>query len=210
VVVCDLTSSMYPYSTQLFAWFRQNARNTTIKGIVFFTDCDSLGQQTRLGGPAGQLFVTRERDPKTVLPLMLAAARNTINNTDGPENNVEALLAAQRLFPTAKNLVLIADNTNSVKDMSRLAGVKRPVHVVLCGSREDKSGQPFQDDYQLIATKTNGSLHTISDDLNPGVLASHTTVRVGTVYYRYSSRKKQFQRTEFTHRPIRLLGFLWL
>ena len=71
VIVCDLTSSMYPYSTQLFAWFRQNVRNPTVQGIVFFTDCDSLGQQTRPGGPAGQMFISREREATSVLPTMI-------------------------------------------------------------------------------------------------------------------------------------------
>ncbi len=209
VVVCDLTSSMYPYSTQLFAWFRQNARNPAIKGILFFTDCDSLGQQTKPGGPAGRMFVTRDRDVASVLPVMIEGARNTVHNTDDAENDVAALLTAQRLFPGAKQLILIADNGSAVKDMSQLSGVKKPVHVVLCGTT-DNTARPFMPDHYAIASRTNGSLHTIDDDLNPSVLTSRTTLRVGDRYYRYVARKNQFRPTPFTHRPVRVLGFIWL
>ena len=209
VVVCDLTSSMYPYSTQLFTWFRQNARNPAIKGIVFFTDCDSLGQQTKPGGPAGRMFVTRHRDVAAVLPVMIEAARNTVHNTDDAENDVAALLTAERLFPEAKHLILLADNRSSVKDMAGLGGVKKPVHVVLCGPT-DVPNLAFQPDYETIARQTNGSLHTIDDDLNPGSLSARTVMHIGTTYYRYRPRKRQFYPTRFSHRPIRLLGFVWL
>ena len=47
VIVCDITTSMFPYTTQVFDWMNENNDNTTIKGVVFFTDCDSLGKQTR-------------------------------------------------------------------------------------------------------------------------------------------------------------------
>ena len=210
VVVCDLTSSMYPYSTQLFAWFRQNARNPAVNGIVFFTDCDSLGRQTRPGGPAGRMFVTRERDVARVLPLMLEAARNTVHNDDDAENDVEALLVAQKLFPDARHLILLADNMSQVKDLNRLAGVKKPVHVILCGTTGNQLTEPFQPDHYAIASRTNGSLHTVEDDLNPADIAPHTMLHVGAHYYRYNARKEQFRLTSFTRRPIRLFRFLWL
>ena len=38
VIVCDITTSMFPYTTQIFDWMMENTDNTTIKGIVFFTD----------------------------------------------------------------------------------------------------------------------------------------------------------------------------
>lgn len=209
VVVCDLTSSMYPYSTQLFAWFRKNARKPAIKGIVFFTDCDSLGQQTQPGGPAGQMFVTRHRDVATVLPVMIEAARNTVNNTDDAENDVAALLTAQRLFPDAKHLILVADNGSAVKDMARLGEVEKPVHVVLCGIT-DNATHPMQPDHYTIASRTNGSLHTIDDNLNPNALTSRSVLRVGDRYYRYIARSRQFRLTRFSRLPICIAGFVWL
>lgn len=210
VVVCDLTTSMYPYSTQLFAWFRKNVRNPAIKGMVFFTDCDSLGQQTRPGGPAGRMFVMRERSPANALPILVEAARNTAHNNDDAENDIEALLFAQQNFPEAKHLILLADNLSTVKDIALLGRVKKPVHVVLCGTTGSDTTRAFQPDYYTIASHTKGSMHTLEDDLTPSLLSRTTTLRVGSHYYRYVAHKKQFKLTPFSYRPRHFLKLIWL
>jgi hypothetical protein len=210
VIVCDLTTSMYPYTTQLFAWIKQHISNPTLKGMVFFTDCDSLGQQTHTGGPPGRMYITHERNADHVLPVLLEAARNTVRNDDDAENDVEALLFAQQTFPEAKHVILLADNLSMVKDMALLSQVMRPVHVVLCGTTGGHLDLAFQPDYYRIASQTRGSLHTLEDDLNPGEISSKTTLRVGANYYRYMAHRKKFRRTDFDHRPKRFLGFIWL
>lgn len=210
VIVCDLTSSMYPYTTQLFAWFKKNARHPSIKGIVFFTDCDSLGLQTRPGGPAGRMFVTRSWESTTALPTLLEAARNTVQNKDDAENDVEALLFAQQEFPDARHLILLADNISTVKDMALLNTVRKPVHVVLCGTTGSDTALAFQPDYYVIANQTNGSLHTLEDDFTPKTISRTTSIRVGSRYYRYVARKNRFKLTPFDHRPKQFLGFIWL
>lgn len=209
VIVCDFTTSMYPYSTQLFAWFKQHARHPAVKGMVFFTDCDSLGRQTQPGGPPGQMFVTRGTDPGKILPTLLAAARNTIRNDDDAENDVEALLYAQEQFPETKHLILLADNISKVKDMALLSKVKKPVHVILCGTTGSDTTIAYQSEYHAIASRTNGSLHTLEDDLSPSTLSSTTTLRVGPRYFRYLPRKQRFKPTTFDHRPKRILKFIW-
>ncbi|GAB4041789.1 hypothetical protein [Spirosoma jeollabukense] len=210
VIVCDLTSSMYPYSTQLFAWFKKNARHPSIKGIVFFTDCDSLGQQTRPGGPAGRMFVTHSWESTTALPTLLEAARNTVQNKDDAENDVEALLFAQKEFPDARHLILLADNISTVKDMALLNHVSKPVHVVLCGTTGSDTALAFQPDYYTIANQTNGSLHTLEDDFTPKTVSRNTSIRVGSRYYRYVARKNRFKLTPYDHRPQHFLNFIWL
>lgn len=208
VVVCDFTTSMTPYSTQLYAWLKKNAQTPAVKSLVLFTDCDSLGRETRPGGPAGQLFVTAERDPVRALPLFLEASRNTVNNANEAENDVEALLFAQKRFPDADHLILIADIDNPVKDLALLDRVTKPVHVVLCG-RDWDSTQAFHPDYYTIARRTKGSLHTLEDDLAPDRLKSGTWLRVGHRYYRYHRGKERFVLTRFRHRPKRLAGLFW-
>ena len=209
IIVCDFTTSMYSYSTQLFAWFKQHARHPAVKGMVFFTDCDSLGRQTQPGGPPGQMFVTRGTDPGKILPTLLAAARNTIRNDDDAENDVEALLYAQEQFPETKHLILLADNISKVKDMALLSKVKKPVHVILCGTTGSDTTIAYQSEYHAIASRTNGSLHTLEDDLSPSTLSSTTTLRVGPRYFRYLPRKQRFKPTTFDHRPKRILKFIW-
>ncbi|GAB3339976.1 hypothetical protein GCM10027299_52990 [Larkinella ripae] len=208
VLVCDFTSSMYPYSTQLFAWMKKNARNPALRGLVLFTDCDSLGRETQAGGPAGQMFVSTERDPGRALPVLLEAARNTANNANEAENDIEALLFAQKAFPNAQHLILVADMDNPVKDMALLAQVQKPVHVILCG-RDWDTTQAFHPDYYTIARQTNGSLHTLEDDLDPANLNSSTWLRIENRYYRFHRGKNRFVLSCFHHRPQRFLGVFW-
>jgi len=210
VVVCDLTTSMYPYTTQLVSWLRQQVANARPLGLVFFTDCDSLGHQTRPGGLPGKMYIVRDPEPDAILPPLLAAAHNTIKNQDDAENDVDALIAAQQAFPQARHLILIADNLSRVKDIKRLTTVDRPVHVILCGTTGGDLTSPFQSDFEQIARQTKGSLHTLDDDLDPTANLSGETLHVGPFYYRYNARKQRFQLTSFRHRPRRWLGFLWL
>ena len=209
VIVSDFTTSMYPYSTQIFAWMKKNARHLNIKGTVFFTDCDSLGNQIENGKSTGQMFLTKEKNPLFVVPMMLNAARNTQNNRDSEENDLEALLYAQANFPNTKHLVLIADNDAPPKDMYLLSKIKKPVHVVLCGTTRDAT-QAFQEEYLEIAQQTKGSLHTLEDDINPNDLDKNTWIKVGKYYYHYRPRLQQFRVTTFKHRPRKIFGFLWL
>ena len=208
VIVADLTTSMYPYSTQIFAWMNKNLRNKAIKGTVFFTDCDSLGNETQANGRAGKMYSTKERSPLKALNVMMQAAENTLKNEDFEENDLEALLYTQNEFPEAKHLILIADNRAAPKDMYLLPKLKKPVHVILCGVMGD-STLAFHPQYLEIAIKTNGSIHTLEDDLKPGNLDSKTVIKVGQKYYRYIPRREQFKLTRFENRPFRILGFLW-
>ncbi|AKD55687.1 hypothetical protein [Spirosoma radiotolerans] len=210
VIVCDMTTSMYPYTTQLLTWFRKNTAAIAPQGFVFFTDCDSLGQQTRPGGLPGRMYVSRDVRPANTLPLLLEAARNTVNNKDDAENTVEALIRAQTEFPQARHLILVADNLSQVKDMPLLNRLTKPVHVVLCGTTGSDTARAYQPDYYQLAEQTHGSIHTLEDDLNPATVSPTQTVRVGTRYYRYSPRRKQFKLTPYDHRPRRFLKFVWL
>lgn len=206
VLVCDATTSMYPYLTQLLAWFRKNERNVGVKGLVFYTDCDSLGRQTD-GTTPGKFFVSRQRNVSTLLPLLLAAARNTAANTDRDENVAEALLFAQQQFPDAQTLVLVADGRSGIKDAARLGSVTKPTAVVQCGP-PDEPERAFQPAYWQLARQTNGSLHTLEDDLkNLDAVSENTWVRVGGQYYRF--RRGRFVPTDFVQRPEKVL-FFWL
>lgn len=200
VIVSDFTTSMYPYSTQVFAWMKKNPYDLAINGTVFFTDCDSLGNQTQKGGNAGQMFLTKDRNLTSILPIMLKADQNTQNNRDGEENDIEALLYAQKNFPEAQHLILIADNEAPPKDMYLLSQIIKPVHVVLCGTTRDTT-KAFQNEYFEIATKTGGSLHTLEDDIDPQNLSKNTWIKIGNYLYRYHPRRQKFKVTNFKNRP---------
>lgn len=198
VIVCDITTSMFPYTTQVFDWMMENTDNKTIKGIVFFTDCDSLGHQTR-GKLPGKMFSVRKKDELVLWDTMFAAINNTENNKDKPENNIEALLYAQKQFPDADEIVMIADNSSEVKDMRSLEKIKKKVHVILCGETYQKN-YAFQSDFVEIVKKTKGSIHTVEDDIeNVSKVKEMSVVRVGNVYFRF--HKGKFYTTKFLARP---------
>lgn len=198
VLVCDITSSMFPYTTQVFDWMTENSKNTSIKGIVFFTDCDSLGKQTR-GRLPGKMYSVRSRDELVLWDTMFAAIRNTENNKDKPENNIEALIYAQKQYPDADEFVLIADNSSQVKDMRSLSKIKKKVHVILCGETFEKN-YAFQSDFIEIAKKTKGTIHTLEDDIEDvNKVKEMSIVRVGNVYFRF--QKGKFYTTKFLTRP---------
>lgn len=198
VLVCDITSSMFPYTTQVFDWMTENSENTTIKGIVFFTDCDSLGKQTR-GRLPGKMYSVRSRNELVLWDTMFAAIRNTENNKDKPENNIEALIYAQKQYPDADEFVLIADNSSQVKDMRSLSKIKKKVHVILCGETFEKN-YAFQSDFIEIAKKTKGTIHTLEDDIvDVTKVKEMSIVRVGNVYFRF--HKGKFYTTKFLTRP---------
>jgi hypothetical protein len=205
VLVCDATTSMHPYLTQLLLVLKKNERNAGVKGIVFYTDCDSLGRPTN-GTAPGRFFVSRRRDVATLLPLLLATARNTTANDDRDENVAEALLFAQHEFPDAQTLVLVADGRSGAKDRAYLAQVTKPVAVVQCGP-PDEPERAFQPDYWQLAARTHGSLHTLEDDLrNLDRIPENTWVRIGKQYYRF--RRGRFVPTRFVQRPEKVL-FFW-
>ena len=198
VIVCDITSTMFPYTTQVFDWMNENTENTSIKGIVFFTDCDSLGRQTR-GRIPGKMFTVRKKDELELWDTMFAAINNTENNKDKPENNIEALLYAQKHFPEADEFVMIADNSTQVKDMKQLSKVKKKVHIILCGETYEKN-LAFQTDYVQIAKKTKGTIHTLEDDIDDIAKVNEmSVVRVGNIYFRF--HKGKFYTTKFLSRP---------
>ncbi|TAG73793.1 MAG: hypothetical protein EAZ26_02865 [Runella slithyformis] len=209
VIVCDFTSSMYPYSTQLFTWFQHNGNPKNIKGMVFFTDCDSTGVATTQSKKAGKMFVINVPFSSAILPTLLAATRNTVQNEDLKENNVEALLFAQKTYPDCERFVLISDNGSGVKNRAAIKQITKPVHVIVCGSPADTT-QPIEPDYAVIARQTNGSLHTLEDDLErPKSIPKNTWIRSGDYYYRYNARKGRFVVSSFSHRPRRFLGLFW-
>jgi len=198
VIVCDMTTNMFPYTTQVFDWIIENNENTTIKGIVFFTDCDSLGKQAKGRMPA-KMFMVKTKDELVLWDTMFAAINNTENNKDRPENNIEALMFAQKNFPEADEIVMIADNSSSVKDMKQLSKVKKKTHIILCGETYEKN-LAFQSDYIQIAKKTKGSIHTLEDDIeNVSKIKDMSVVRVGNIYFRF--QKGKFLTTKFLSRP---------
>lgn len=169
LAVVDWTGSMYPYGAQLVTWYRNNAERDALKQLVFFNDGDdfAINEPFRYKplGRTGGFYSANPRDLEDILFALETAMMNG-DGQEPPENDMEAVLYARRKYPHFGELVLIADNNSSVRDIELLSRLDVPIRVVLCGTYTSKGGGALiQKDYLLMAWKTGGSVHTVTDDL---------------------------------------------
>lgn len=161
LIINDWTGSMYQYGAQAVLWHRMNFDKNLIKYFIFFNDGNKkLDRQKRIGNTGG-IYYAKPDSVEYILKVMKFVAKRG-NGGDIPENNIEAILKGIKLFKGYDELVMIADNKAGVRDMLLLEKVTVPIRVILCGT---KLNQPIHPHYLEIARKTNGSVHTLEDDL---------------------------------------------
>jgi hypothetical protein len=161
LIVNDWTGSMYQYGAQAVLWHRLNFANNNVKYFVFFNDGNKkLDRQKRVGNTGG-IYYAKPDSVEYILKVMKLVAKRG-SGGDIPENNIEALLKGIKLFKGYDELVMIADNKAGVRDMALLDKVTVPVRVILCGAN---TNQPIHPHYLEIARKTNGSIHTMEEDI---------------------------------------------
>ncbi|MCA6362593.1 MAG: hypothetical protein IM638_06115 [Bacteroidetes bacterium] len=173
-IVCDVTGSMSPYTAQLFAWIEQTQASGRCKHYLFFNDGDNKRTGQKTNGKTGGLYPVMSGDFDTVC-RKAAECMHAGDGGDIPENYIEALLAALKQFPATTEIVLIADNWASPRDLELFEKLNRPVHIILCGSRTG-----VNIDYLFLARQTGGSLHTVNQDINNlGTMKDGEYVQIG-------------------------------
>ncbi len=159
-IVGDVTGSMYKYTAQLLLWVKSNPIGSLAKNFVFFNDGNNMPDKDKKLGSTGGIYFKTCNNYIEVENLL----RGTMlkgNGGDFPENNIEALLAAERAFPAAEYQVMIADNWAAIKDKALWQHLTKPVRIVVCGATEFN----VNIDYLNLARKTNGSVHLMESDL---------------------------------------------
>jgi hypothetical protein len=155
VLVCDVTASMAPYNAQVLEFLKNRfaQKDTAIVSYLFFNDGDKKKDNAKRVGNVGGLYPTGGQTFEEVITTMGNAMKGG-SGGDLSENNIEALLKAEADCPSCACNILIADNMASPRDMSLLSQLKKPVHVIVCGS-----SPILNEDYLNIARATKGSLH---------------------------------------------------
>lgn len=181
VLVVDVTCSMDPYVEEYLLWTTLARNGERLVGCVFFNDGDGKADSVKVLGATGGVRHAAPRLKSMVDTLVKCISYGCSGSSD--ENDVEALLYAQQVYPHAKRFVLIADNTSPVRDLELADGILKPVHVLLC----DPQPVPVPcADYITIAYLTRGSVHLLNDDFE---LAQRTEnkhlLRVGKWEYQY-------------------------
>lgn len=161
LVIMDWTGSMYQYGAQLVLWHKLNMtyREDKVQHFVFFNDGNNKRNSQKKAGRTGGVYRARTDEIEEIVETMEFVMKKG-NGGDAPENDLEAVLTGLQYLDNYDEIVLIADNKSSVRDIELLEKIDRPVHIILC----DVKGA-VHPDYIRIAKATGGSLHTLEKDL---------------------------------------------
>lgn len=178
LIVCDLTGSMSPYAAQLSAWYQLSYKKEKNLQFVFFNDGDNMPDQKKKIGSTGGIYYSSSNGIDSLFRTIAKVSSRGWGG-DCPENNMEALIKGVKFSKPYKELVMIADNNAPVKDISLLKDFDAPVHIILCGVYDG-----ILADYLKIAKKTNGSIHTMEEDITKLALMSEgQEIKIGKSTY---------------------------
>ncbi|MEO6541343.1 MAG: hypothetical protein ABIN74_10145 [Ferruginibacter sp.] len=159
-IVGDVTGSMYKYTAQLLLWVKANPIGSLAKNFVFFNDGDNMPDKDKKLGNTGGIYY-KTCSTYAEVENLLKATMLKGSGGDYPENNIEALMKAEKAFPDAEFQVMIADNWAAIKDKVLWQYLTKPVRIVVCGATEFN----VNIDYLNLARRTKGSVHLMESDL---------------------------------------------
>jgi uncharacterized protein YjaG (DUF416 family) len=182
-IVEDVTGSMYPYTLQTLVWVKLNIDDTKVNHFVFFNDGDEFPDGS-IGRSKGTYYIHSDNSAEIENTAFLAMEKGSGGKS--PENDIEAMIYVLKQYPECSSIVLIADNSAIVRDMSLLHKLAVPVKVILCGAIDN----PINTQYLEIALKTGGSVHTAQQDIaNLADLRDDETITIGNHKYRKKNKK---------------------
>ena len=162
IIVVDFTGSMDPYIDETLLWLGLNLVHAESKTYLFFNDGDLIysDKYKKIGSTGGFHYVFNNTFENIIDTLRTTRFLSLNLGAEAPENDIEALISAQKKMKSGSELILVADNYAPARDIELLEQVKYPVRVILCGV-EDK----INEDFLEVAYRTGGSIHTIEEDL---------------------------------------------
>jgi len=160
VVVTDVTGSMSPYIAQVFVWLRAQTTNKKAKYFVFFNDGDDKASSRKKPLETKGVYTSPNNTLDSVMGIAALCMSRGSGGGESMENDIEALMEVEKYHPQAKEIILIADNLESMRDYKYLEKIKKPVHVILCGAEGRINIQ-----YLDLAKATKGSVHTLKEDV---------------------------------------------
>lgn len=187
LVVMDWTGSMYPYGGQAVLWHSLNLKTSGLKYFVFFNDGNNETRK-KIGRTGGIYFERAENIKKLVNLLNKVKLKG--NGGDTEENNLEAIIKGIQKYPDFSEVILIADNNSCIRDFCLIHEINVPVKIILCGTYAGINPQ-----FLNLAYKTNGSVHTIEDDIYD--LYTHKNSDAAWMIegteYRFNAKKDLFE-----------------
>jgi signal peptidase I len=161
LVINDWTGSMYGYGAQVLRWHLQNFKKSGIQSITLFNDGDDKSTINKTIGETGGIYSEKADNIIKIVDLFNLIMLKG-GGGDGPENDIEAILAAMDKYTDYTEIVLIADNNSCVRDIELADRIEKPVKIILCGY-DPKTG--INPDYVYLAKITDGGIYTIDNDI---------------------------------------------
>lgn len=159
LIILDVTGSMGPYNDIVEKWYKLNYTTKDPIQFVLFNDGDNRPDSTKIIGKTGGIHYCKYCNIKTFTDS-LKYARLSGNGGDPAENDLEAIIAAINNCSNYTDIILVADNLSPVKDIELLHLINKPIKIILCGTNSF-----INTEYLDIAYHTNGSIHTIEEDI---------------------------------------------
>ncbi len=159
LIVADVTGSMTRFIGQLIYFINIQANANKVKYVVCFNDGDRKADKLKIEGQTGGIY----GEPFYNIQQVSNLIQGTISRGQGgdlPENDCEALIKAQTMFPNFGDLVLLADSWAPVRDIALVTQIKKPVRIIL----SEKNVGPHAD-FVTLALATGGSLHFLNEDV---------------------------------------------
>jgi antitoxin component YwqK of YwqJK toxin-antitoxin module len=173
LIVVDVTGSMYDVCGQVLKWlYGYLLEHKHPLNFVFFNDGDKFPDALKLPGNVGGIYTIRSDNWVDIKHMMQQAIKGG-SGGDARENDCEAIVKGLEKFPSAKKIILIADNTAPVRDLFLLKRIKKPVDILLCNMSEDDA---VLEDYIWIALNTKGSLGTLNETFSTFTTPNFTGV----------------------------------
>jgi hypothetical protein len=192
LIILDVTGSMQPYTDQVKMWYNLNYSIKDPIQFVLFNDGNNCPDNKKIIGKTGGIHYCLYCDVKTFSDS-LNYARMAGSGGDGPENDLEATIAAINNCSNYTDIILVVDNYSPVKDIELLKLINKPIKIILCGANNGN----VNTDYLDIAYHTKGSVHTIEEDIvNIGETIEGVKIKIGKRYYILTNGKFVYYKDE--------------
>lgn len=192
LIILDVTGSMTPYTLQVEMWYKLNFSTNDPIQFVMFNDGNNRPDFSKKIGSTGGIHYCKYCTVKTFADS-LTFAREAGTGGDGPENDLEATIKAMNTCKNYSEIILVADNYSMVKDIELLHLIEKPIKIILCGAQHN----PINTDYLNLAYHSNGSIHTIEQDIvNIGKTLDGKRIKIGKKTYLLTNGKFVFYKDD--------------
>lgn len=170
LVCIDMTGSMSPYYFQVLTWLHLMHDERALP-FAFFNDGDAKSDALKKVGDVGGIYMCNSSKIDTVIAKAYQCITGGCGG-DCPENNMEAVIKGLKKYPSAKEVIMVADNWAPMRDYALIDQVKIPVHVILCGTTYGTTSVRLNPHYLDLARRTGGTVSTMEEQITD--LAKYT------------------------------------